>query len=108
MFISIAITDNRLFTAIFKGIVELGTGLLSTNPHCSDIRQWGTFIANNINDILYFPLAFSRTILSLNISHSTNKQEDFKQYSIYNIKNNSFQINSSTYELGVYYFAVGL
>ena len=103
--------SGSTFTVPALGI----TGLMAQNGYISLgklfgglILQWGTFIANNINDILYFPLAFSRTILSLNISHSTNRQEDFKQYSVYNTKSNSFQINSSAYELGVYYFAVGL
>ena len=103
--------SGSTFTVPALGI----TGLMAQNGYISLgklfgglILQWGTFIANNINDILYFPLAFSRTILSLNISHSTNRQEDFKQYSVYNTKSNSFQINSSEYELGVYYFAVGL
>ena len=59
MFISIAITDNRLFTAIFKGIVELGTGLLSTNPHCRISKQWGTNTINSSGQNFITPISTS-------------------------------------------------
>lgn len=34
VFMSIDITNRKLFTAIINGIVELGVGFFSTYPHC--------------------------------------------------------------------------